>query len=132
MRDINAGRDINVDGDFVVNDNSQQYKLYIHCSNEELLAEELLRRQRLKDERKAKLNRFLAFIALAATFIFISGVWLWFNGKMDAFALVTGAAGFMVGLASLKVFERQTEFEQRQIAALSEINFLLRERGVRR
>lgn len=132
MRDINAGRDIKVDGDFVVNDNSQQYKLLIHCSNEELLAEEPSRRQQLKDERKAKLNKFLAFIAVAATLIFVSGVWQWFNGKMDAFALITGAAGFMVGLASLKVFERQTEFEQRQIAALNEINMLLRERGVRR
>lgn len=131
MRDINAGRDINVKGDFVVNDSSQQYKLLIHCSNEELLAEEPYRRQHLADERKAKTNRFLRFIAIAASFIFIAGIWFWFKGNMDFFSFAIGAAGFLVGLAGLKIYERPTEFELRQIAALAEINLLLRERGVR-
>lgn len=131
MRDVNAGRDINVDGDFVVNDNSQQYKLLIQCTTEELLAEEPHRLQRLKEERKAKLNRFLGFIAFAATLVFVAAVWYWFQGKMDQFSLVSGVAAFMVALASLNIFERPTMFEQRRLAALAEINMLLRERGVR-
>lgn len=131
MRDINSGRDINVGGDFVVNDNSQQHKLLIHCSSEELLAEESLRRQRLSEERKSKLNRFLTFIGVAASLLFIAGVWGWFQGKMDFFSLAVGGAGFMVGVASLKFYERPTVFEQRQLNALAEINMLLRERGAR-
>lgn len=131
MRDVNAGRDINIDGDFVINDNSQQYKLLIHCTNEELLTEEPHRLQQLKEEQKSKLNRFVGFIAFASTLAFVAGVWFWFQGKVDLFSLVTGGAAFMVGLASLKIYEHPTAFEQRQLSALSEINMLLRERGVR-
>lgn len=131
MRDLKAGRDINVDGDFIINDNSQNHKLLMHCSNDELLAEEPLRRQRLSEERAVKFNRFLSFIAVAASLLFVAGVWGWFHGKMDFFSLTVGGAGFMVGVASLKIYERPTVFEQRQLAALAEINMLLRERGVR-
>lgn len=127
---MNAGRDINVEGDFVVNDNSHQYKLLIHCTNEELLAEKPIRLKRLKEEQKAKLNRFLGFIAFTATLAFVAGSWFWFQGKVDMFSLITGGAAFMVGLASLKIFERPTTFEQRQLSALTEINMLLRERGI--
>lgn len=133
MRDIKAGRDINVDGQLIINDNSQQeYKLLIHCTNEELLDEEPHRKQNLAHERKAKLNRFLGFIALAALLVCCAAVWYWFNGKMDAFALVSGVAGLMLGFASLKIWEHPTEFEQRQIDALREIHMILRERGVRK
>lgn len=131
MRDIKAGNDINVGGDFVLNDNSENYKLLMHCSSEELLAEEPLRLQRLAEERKAKFNRFLMFVAVAASLIFVAGVWAWFQGEMNLFSLSVGGAGFMVGLASLKIYERPTAFEQRQLNALAEIYMLLRERGHR-
>lgn len=133
MRDINAGRDINVDGPVIITDNSQQqYKLLIHCTNEELLEEEPLRKQNLALERKGKLNRFLVFIAFAALLAFAAATWYWFKGEMDAFSLVSGATGLMLGIASLKIWEHPTEFEQRQIDALNEIHMILKERGVRR
>ena len=131
MRDVNAGRDINVDGDFVVHDNSQQHKLLIHCTMEELFSEEPIRRQNLKEERRIKLNRFLSFIAFVAFIGFSAGVWYWFQGKVDMFSLLTGGAAFMLGLISFTNFERPTVFEQRQLLALAEINILLRERGAR-
>lgn len=133
MRDIHAGRDINVHGPVTVNDSSQaQYKLYIHCTNEELLEDEPVRLQNLNVERTAKLNRFLGFVALAALLVFAAATWYWINGKMDAFAFTSGVAGLMLGFASLKIWERPTEFEQRQVDALREIQLILRERGVRR
>ena len=55
----------------------------------------------------------------------------WFQGKMDTFSLVTGASGFMLSLSSLNVYTQPTEFEQRQLTALAEIEMLLRERGFR-
>ncbi|MGE8681518.1 MAG: hypothetical protein ACN6PE_23130 [Achromobacter marplatensis] len=131
MRDIHSGRDINVGGDFVVNDGSHQPKFLSLCSVEELLAEEPLRRQRLSEERKAKFNRFLTFVVIAASLLFIAGVWGWFQGQTDLFSLAVGGAGFMVGAASLKIYDRPTVFEQRQLEALKEIHMLLRERGVR-
>lgn len=134
MRDINAGRDINVEGQVIINDHSSQsqYKLLINCSNEELLEEEPHRKQNLTHERKAKLNRFLGFIGIASLLALAAATWYWINGKMDAFSLVSGAAGLIVGIASLKIWEQPTEFEQRQVDALREIHLLLKERGVRR
>ena len=38
MRDFTNGGDITAGGDITINDNSQnEHKLYIHCSNEELI-----------------------------------------------------------------------------------------------
>ena len=132
MRDIKADRDINVKGDMIVNDQSQEYKLLIHCSNDELIAEEQHRHGVLEGERSAKLNRFMTALGIAATLLFIAGVWYWFRRNVDLFSFFTGGAGFIVGLASLKVYEKPTLFEQRQLAALQEIHMLLRERGARR
>ncbi len=131
MRDIHVGKDINVGGDLVINDQSQKFKLLIHCTNEELLEEEKYRQANLADERATKFNEFIVLIAVTACLIFGAGIWQWFQGKMDLYSLITGGAGFMVGLASLKLYERPTVFEQRQMAALEEIHMLLRERRVR-
>lgn len=131
MRDIKAGRDIKVEGDMIVNDQSKQYKLLIHCSNEELIAEEQHRYRVLKGERRAKFNMFMTTLGIAATLLFIASVWYWFHGNIDLFSLLVGGAGFMACLASFKIYEKPSVFEQRQLAALQEIHMLLRERGVR-
>lgn len=132
MRDIKAGRDINVEGDIIVNDQSQEYKLLIHCTNSELLAEKQHRQGILAEERSAKFNRFMSGLGVAATLLFVAGAWYWFQGSTDIFSFLTGGSGFILGLASLKVYEKPTLFEQRQLAALQEIHMLLRERGVSR
>jgi hypothetical protein len=134
MRDVNAGRDIKFFGNnkFVINDNSQHYKQLIQCTNEELLDQETRRRQLLSEERKEKRYRILlASIAVLALCIFVAGVLCWFLGDINSFALFTGAAGFMVSLASLKIYHLPNDFEKRQLSELAEIKMLLQERGVR-
>ena len=51
MRDFTAGRDINVDGDVLIIDQSQEPKLLAQCSNQELLDEETHRKSLLSRER---------------------------------------------------------------------------------
>jgi hypothetical protein len=132
MRDIRAGNDINVAGDLIVHDYSQEGSLLVNCTSEFLSKiEEPHRKVLLKGEQKGKVNTFVTTLAVAASFIFGAAVWYWLSGKMDAFALVAGVAGFLVALASLRIYEQPTEFELRQVEALKEIKMILRERGVR-
>jgi len=131
MRDINTGGDVNVQGDFIITDNSQEYKLLIHCNNAELLQEENHRRNILNKEKKSKRNRFIPIWVTAALLLSAAAVWFWMLGKMDIFSLLSGAAGIIIGLASLKTYEKPNSFEQRQHDALREIHDILRDRGVR-
>jgi hypothetical protein len=54
MRDFNVGNNLLVGGDLNINDNSNQSKLLIDCSNDELFGERAHRKSLLKDERKSK------------------------------------------------------------------------------
>lgn len=130
MRDFNSG-DIN--GDVTINDSSNnvEYKLLIHCNNEELMQEEIHRSNLLRNERSRKNKVTWKFLAGAAVLILISASWFQITGAMNMVTFLTGAAGVMTGLATLQQADRQTPFEQRQIAILNEIHTLLRERGAR-
>ena len=57
----------------------------------------------------------------------IAAAWFLAQGQVNFVSFLTGAAGFFVGLAALQKWDRATPFEQRQRAALYEINALLRE-----
>jgi hypothetical protein len=131
MRDFKAGRDINVEGDVHINDNSTQPKLFVVCTNEELLEERDHRKALLSQERKAKWKRLaLAWLGVAIV-LGVASIWLYFDGKKDLSSLLLGLGSFAVGLASIKVLEKPNLFEQRQIAALNEIRLILRERGAK-
>ncbi len=131
MKDIKSGRDINIHGDFTINDNSSQYKLLIHCNNEELIEEEKHRRKTLNKERTAKRQRFIPIWTFCAMALAFAAFWYWLQGKMDIFSLLSGGSGIMLGLTSLSTYEKPNDFEQRQIDALEEIHNLLRDRDVR-
>lgn len=130
MRDFNSG---DIHGDVTINDNSEnnEYKLLIHCNNEELLHEEKHRQKLLRNERSRKNGVTWKFLAFAALLLLVAAVWFYFDGQMNAVTLITGIASVFTGMATLKQAENQTPFEQRQIVALNEIHNLLRERGVR-
>jgi predicted anti-sigma-YlaC factor YlaD len=130
LRDFNSG---DIHGDVTINDNSSNtdYKLLIHCSNEELLHEEQHRQDLLRKERSRKSWVTWRFIALSALLLLIAAGWFYIQGEMNSVTLLVGAAGVMTGMATLKQVEQQTPFEQRQIATLNEINTLLRERRAR-
>lgn len=132
MRDFKAGRDINVDGDVNIIDNSNQPKFLTICTNEELIHERAHRKKLLSQERIEKWKRItLAWVGLAIV-LGSTSVWFYYNGKKDLSSLILGLGGLAVGLASVKVLEKPNEFEQRQISALNEIHMILKERGATR
>lgn len=132
MRDFKAGRDINVEGDVHIIDNSSQSKLLVNCSNEVLFDERIHRKSLLRQELKAKWRRLaLAWVAVAAM-LGIASLWFYSQGNTNLSSLVLGLGGLAGCFASIKVFEKPNQFEQRQIAALDEIRMILRERGEER
>ncbi|WP_303229460.1 hypothetical protein [Comamonas kerstersii] len=130
MRDFKAGRDINVGGDVYIHDESSQPKFLVHCTSEELLDERIHRKSVLSGERKRKFKR-LAFVwLLSGVVLAIGALWFYTNGQPNFSSLLLGFGGLAVAFASVKVFERPNEFEQRQLDALKEIHHILRERGL--
>lgn len=130
MRDFNSG---DIHGDVTINDNSEnnEYKLLVHCNNEELLNEESHRKELLRNERSRKNGMTWKFLAFSALLLLVAAGWFYIQGEMNAVTLVIGAASVMTGMATLQQSDKQTPFEQRQISTLNEIHTLLRERGVR-
>ncbi len=132
MRDFKAGRDINVEGDVHIVDNSVQPKLLVVCTNEELFAERAHRDALLSQERKAKWKRLAVAWAVLGAILGLASLWFYLKGDTNLSSLILGLGGLAVGFASVKALERPNEFEERQIAALREIKMILRERGVER
>ena len=130
MRDFNSG-DIN--GDVTINDHSNkiEYKLLIHCDNEELLAEEVHRKKVLRKERKRKSSVVLKMLAGCGALLLFAAGWYFFHGKLDMVSALTGLAGGFFAFATLSGADTPNAFEKRQINALKEIDILLRERDVR-
>lgn len=131
MRDFNAGRDINVGGDLVIRDQSQQPgKLLRECSNDELLIERRRRERLLQEEMQRKWKKIfnwgLAAIISACIFYAIKSI----GGKVDLVVYLLNLAGIVIPVSvTIRIADSQTEFQLRQLAALKEISFLLRERG---
>ena len=82
MRDFSAGRDINVEGDVFIHDESIEVgKLLVNCSNEELIEERTHRKSVLSGERKRKFNRLVfAWVVLGLLLTAVS-VYLYFIGQ---------------------------------------------------
>lgn len=130
MRDFNSG-DIAGDVNIIDNSNNSQFKLLIHCDNEELLHEEVHRWGLVKQERNKRLTGVLWVFAFCAVLLLIAAGWYFITGKMELINSLIGGAGVVVGLINLANADKPTEFEVRQLNTLKEINTLLRERGVR-
>jgi hypothetical protein len=128
LRDFKA-RDIG--GDVIINDNPQEHKLLIHCSNEELYHEEEHRNNILRKEKSRKNNVTLKFLGISGVLFLIASAWFYFKGEMNAVSLLVGGASAIFGFATLQQADVPTEFERRQLAVLHEIHMLLRERGAR-
>jgi hypothetical protein len=127
MRDFKAGRDINVGGNVNIHDHSSEPKLLIQCTNEELFDEQQHRKAVLSNERKHK-SKLLNIVWLFIGVIF-GGSALWFYIKDDTnlSSLLLGVGGLAVGVTG-EIVKKPTEFELRQLEALKEIDYLLRER----
>ena len=131
MRDFKAGCDINVGGDLHVGDQSQEFKPLAQCTNNDLFREREHREALVARERAGRNKKWLILMAVAGVLLFTAGTWYWFHGKNDLFSLLSGAAGVVLALATLRFGDEPTRFERRQLKALDEIRMLLRERGIR-
>lgn len=132
MRDFKVGNDLHVEGNLHINDNSNQSKLYIDFSNDELLDARIYRTELLSGERKSKWKRIaIAWLGIGIT-LGLAAIWFHFQDKPNLSSLTLGIGGLMTAFATVKVTEHPTEFEARQMAHLDEIRFNLKERGIKR
>ena len=131
LRDFNNGGDINVNGDFNVYDNSKsEFKLYIHCTNEELLTDRPFRAENIKIEQRKKIQRLKPFYALAVLLAFAAAIWAMYNGKTDLITILMGAVSAFLGYQSLIATIEPNTFQKEEQAAVNEISKILKQRRV--
>ena len=130
MKDFNNNGNIDK---VVINDHSNTniHKPLSQCTIEELQHEYKHRQNLLDNEIKQKKQKsrnvslFIAFIATAFA------IWNYFNGHAEFSKFIIAIGGFIAPIfLYFQSLERQSEFEVRQIKALNEITYLLRERGL--
>ncbi|WP_394293999.1 hypothetical protein [Aeromonas rivipollensis] len=132
MRDINNGGDINVNGDLVINDHSQNTvgKLLINCTNEELFQERPFRQENLRLERNRKMKRGALLLSFAVILFIISAVWGYIAGKSDFATLALNIGALVVGFATVKGVMEPNNFEIQEQNAINLINMILKSRRV--
>lgn len=131
MRDFNNDGQININGDFNVNDNSHtEHKLLINCSNDVLLQERPFRQENIQIEQTRKVRRLKPLYALSLILFFAASAWAIFNGKGDLASFLMGGASLYVGYLSLKATIEPNAFQIEEKNAVDEINKLLKQRRV--
>ncbi|WP_300002478.1 hypothetical protein [uncultured Cedecea sp.] len=131
MRDFNNGRDINVNGDFNINDSSEnEFKLYIHCSNEILLADRPFRAENIKIEQRRKVRRLIPTYVFVIILAFASAIWAMYNGKTDLIAILMGGVSALLGYKSIIMTIEPNDFQKEEQAAVNEISKILKQRRV--
>jgi hypothetical protein len=131
LRDFNNEGEINVQGDFNVTDNSHiVHKLYIHCSNEELLADRPFRAENIKIEQRKKVDRLKPLYGFSLFLIFGAAIWALFQGKTDLISILMGGASAITGYGSLKATFEPNAFQLEELAAVNEISKILKQRRV--
>lgn len=128
MREIKAGRDIQVQGD--LNVTSNRVTRICDLDDDGLIAEKVHRKELLAEETRSKWKR-ISFAWLGFIVIIIAvAMYLRFTGKPELGNLVLSVGGVVATLSSLKYMVTPNEFEARQQATLKEIKTMLRERRV--
>ncbi len=107
------------------------YKLLVDCNNKELLHEESYRNELLRKERSRKNRITCKSLVFSVLLLLVAAGWFYIKREMDTVNFIIGTTSVINIIATLERAEKQTEFEQRQIAVLNKIHTLLRERGVR-
>jgi uncharacterized membrane protein len=131
LRDFNNDGEINVQGDFNVTDNSHaEHKLYIHCTNEELIAERPFRAENIKLEQKRKVKRLKPLYGLTVLLVFAVAIWAMYQGKTDLITILMGGASAFLGFQSLKATVEPNTFQIEEQNAVNEISKILKQRRV--
>lgn len=130
MSNINFDGNISAAGDIIIGDNNKNNsKLWINCSSEELREDFHYRKKLLNHERVGKWKIIaIAWIVVGLAAV-MAAVYFYFTNQPNLSSLIMGISGIFMAFATIKIMERPTDFEQRQILALNEIKILLKERG---
>ena len=131
MRDFKNDGEINIQGDFNVTDKShQEYKLYVHCSNEELLADRPYRAENIKIEQNRKIKRLKPFYGLTILLAFVAAIWALYQGKADLITILMGGVSAFIGFHSLRATVEPNSFQIEEQKAVNEITKILKQRRV--
>ncbi|EKT66153.1 MULTISPECIES: hypothetical protein [Providencia] len=131
MRDFNNGGDINVNGNLNIGDHAQnEFKFYIHCSNEELITERPFRAGNIKIEQRKKIKRLIPFYAITILLAFTAAIWAMYHGKADLITILMGGVSAFLGYQSLISTIEPNAFQKEEQAAVNEINKILKQRRV--
>lgn len=129
MRDFNNAGDINVNGDLNIGDHAKnEFKLYIHCTNEELIADRPFRAENIKIEQRRKIKRLKPFYATTVLLAFAAAIWAMYHGKTDLIAILMGGASAFLGYHSLIATIEPNAFQKEELAAVNEISKILKQR----
>ena len=131
MRDFKNGGDINVNGNLNIGDNGKnEFKLYIHCTNEELIADRPFRAGNIKIEQRRKIKNLMPRYLFAVLLAFAAAIWAMFHGKTDLITILMGAVSAFVGYHSLIATLEPNAFQKEEQQAVNEINKILKQRRV--
>ena len=130
MRDVRTG-DISAGRDVVISDQSDQPKLLVQCTNEELLEEEQHRRRILRKEESRRLRFHVPIFVVAGLLFLVAVVSFHVQGGLNMVNFLFAAGSIGLVSINVKVMEQPSVFQIRQRVALEEINMILRERGFR-
>lgn len=114
MRDFNNHGQINIQqGSINISDNnSENYKLLIYCSNEELIKERPYRIGNIKLEQKRKIKKLIPMYFICACMVVLSLYYTYFTQHKEIASLVFGAGSFFVGYRTLMETITMNEFQK--------------------
>jgi hypothetical protein len=131
MRDFNNHGDINVNGDLNVGDNNKnEFKLYIHCTNEELIADRPFRAENIKIEQQKKIKRLKPFYITTVLLAFVTAAWAMHHGMSNLITILMGGVSAFLGYHSLIATLEPNAFQKEEQAAVNEISKILKQRRV--
>jgi hypothetical protein len=131
MRDFNNGGDMNVNGDLVINDHSQNNVggLLTNCTSEHLIKDERpFRQENLRFERNRKIKNVIPFLTCALILIIVAAVLAHIKGQPNFVSLALGIGSLVVGYAAIKGVLEPNAFEIQEQKAILEINLILKSR----
>lgn len=131
MRDIRPEGDFVVNGNFSVNEGSQNEFIPFEQMNVEQLKYSLSHHQKLAKDERSRINTIsFRLLGVALVVGLVLSVWYFINGGIDNAMFLIGLVGIgMPVMLALKNGERRSDFEQRQINTIDYLLTLIRERG---
>lgn len=131
MRDFTIEGPINAQGDVIIHDQSNQYKPFDQCSNDELFLEEDFHYNRLEQEQHRTDKIVLRGFLFAVCLLFVTFIWGYLLNNWDMISGVSGVLGVLLAYLTLVRSDKPTRFQLILLERLQAIDDILRLRGVR-